>query len=53
MDAQEADKAQDWEKLDGAAAWHLIERHANDWQEVGAMMDAWLRARSGQTGTQQ
>lgn len=41
----EADSCQDWKNLDGAVAWHLIERHADNWQEVWAMMEAWLRAR--------
>ena len=44
MTDDEADAFQDWLSLDGATAWHLIERHADNWQEVGAMMDAWLRA---------
>ncbi len=44
MTQQEADKAQDWAGMDGATAWHLIDRHADNWGEVGAMMEAWLRA---------
>ena len=44
MTAEEADKAQDWRGMDGAIAWHLIERHADDWNETGEMMNAWLRA---------
>ncbi len=35
---------QHWDKVDGAIAWHLIDRHADNWEETGAMMDAWLRA---------
>ena len=35
---------QDWGNVDGAIAWHLIDRHADNWAEVGAMMEAWLRA---------
>ena len=41
---QEADEYQHWKGMDGATAWHLIERHADNWNEVGAMMNAWLRA---------
>ena len=44
MTDSEADKCQAWAGMDGAIAWHLIERHADNWQEVGAMMAAWLRA---------
>jgi len=39
------DTSQDWAKLDGAVAWHLIERHADSWSEVGNMMESWLAAR--------
>ena len=46
MTPQEADEYQNWTALDGATAWHLIERHADNWNEVGEMMDAWLRART-------
>jgi len=44
MTDAEADEYQHWKGMDGAIAWHLIERHANDWNEIGAMMNAWLRA---------
>jgi hypothetical protein len=46
MTQDEADKAQRWEGMDGATAWHLIYRHADDWNEVGELMNAWLRANS-------
>ena len=46
MTAEEADKKQDWAGMDGAIAWHLIDRHADNWNEAGAMMNAWLRANS-------
>lgn len=39
------DTSQDWAKLDGATAFHLIERHADDWVETGRMMEAWGKAR--------
>lgn len=39
------DTSQDWAKLDGASAFHLIERHADNWQEAGRMMEAWFAAR--------
>lgn len=32
---------QDWRGIDGAAAWHLIDRKAENWSEVGLLMDAW------------
>lgn len=35
---------QDWAGMHGATAWHLIDRHADAWCEVGAMMNAWLSA---------
>jgi len=44
MTPEEADKAQNWRGMDGATAWHLIDRHADNWSEVGEMMNAWLRA---------
>ena len=44
MTDAEADKAQSWKGMDGAIAWHLIDRHAEGWNEVVAMMNAWLRA---------
>lgn len=46
MTQDEADKAHRWEGMDGATAWHLIDRHADDWNEVGELMNAWLRANS-------
>lgn len=39
------DTSQDWAKLDGAQAFHLIERHADGWAETGNMMESWLAAR--------
>ena len=30
--------------MDGATAFHLIERHAEGWNDVGTMMNAWLEA---------
>lgn len=47
MTAEEADAAQQWAGMDGATAWHLIERHADGWSDVGEMMNAWLRANGG------
>lgn len=41
----EPDTSQDWEKLDGAVAYHLIERHGEDWADIGAKMEAWGKAR--------
>lgn len=47
MTDAEADAAQNWKGMDGAIAFHLIDRHADNWNEVGAMMNAWLRANGG------
>lgn len=35
---------QDWAKTDPAIAWHLIERHADNWTDAGLMMERWARA---------
>lgn len=44
MTPEEADNAQQWKGMDGATAYHLIDRHADGWGDVGEMMNAWLRA---------
>ena len=46
MTKEEAQAMQDWKGMDGAIAFHLIERHADGWHQVGEMMNAWLRANS-------
>ena len=33
---------QSWQGLDGAIAWHLIERQAENWTQVGEMMNEWF-----------
>ena len=38
------DNSQHWAGMDGAIAWHLIERHADSWADVGKMMREWLEA---------
>jgi len=38
------DTKQDFQGLDGAIAWHLIERQAENWNQVGEMMNEWLKA---------
>jgi len=38
------DTEQDWKGLDGAIAWHFIERQAENWNQVGEMMNEWLKA---------
>jgi hypothetical protein len=38
------DQMQNWEGMDGAIAWHLIERHAENWSDIGKMMGEWLAA---------
>ena len=44
MTDQEADEYQHWKGMDGAIAWHLIERHADNWSDIGKMMGEWLAA---------
>lgn len=38
------DTSQDWARLDGGTAFHLIERHADDWADARNMMESWGRA---------
>ena len=35
---------QDWKGMDGAIAFHLIDRHAEDWAHSGKMMREWREA---------
>lgn len=35
---------QEWKGMDGACAWHLIDRHADDWNHIARLMNAWLEA---------
>ena len=35
---------QEWKGVDGAIAFHLIERHAEGWAQTGEMMNDWLVA---------
>lgn len=39
------DTSQEWARLSGAVAFHLIERHGEDWNDIGAKMEAWGKAR--------
>ena len=41
------DNMQDWKGMDGAIAFHLIERHADNWSDTGKMMGEWLAANQG------
>lgn len=34
----------DYSNPDGAVVWHLIERHADNWADIGQMMDSWRNA---------
>jgi hypothetical protein len=46
--------SQEWANVDGAVAWHLIERHCETWADIRLQMDEWRKAnplnayRSGQ-----
>lgn len=42
--ATESSDDQSWSGMDGATAWHLIDRHAGNWAHFGQMMNAWLAA---------
>ena len=44
MTEQEAAEKQKWAGMDGRTAFHLIERHADGWEDIAMMMDAWRRA---------
>lgn len=46
MTDDEADKAQAWRGMSGATAYHLIDRHADGWEDIDAMMRAWCRAQA-------
>ena len=48
MTDHEADTRQNWKGMGGATAYCLIERHAEGWEEVGLMMNAWLRANTAE-----
>lgn len=39
------DNMQNWAKLDGVTAWHLMERHADNWADVGKMMNEFIEAK--------
>ena len=36
--------SQQWKGMDGAIAFHLIERHADNWSDARKMMEEWLSA---------
>jgi hypothetical protein len=38
------DGSQDWAGMSGITAWHLIDRWANNWADIGKMMGEWLAA---------
>lgn len=44
MTAEQAANCQQWAGMDGATAYHLIERHAENWADINLMMGAWLAA---------
>lgn len=44
---EEVAASQNWKGMDGAIAYHLIDRHAEKWHEVAVMMNAWLEANGG------
>lgn len=42
------DGSQNWEGMDGASAFQIIERHADGWADIGKMMQEWLDANTPQ-----
>lgn len=44
MTETEAETFQHWRGMNGATAYHLIERHADGWPDISMMMAAWLKA---------
>jgi hypothetical protein len=44
MTPEEARQSQNWRGISGAIAYHLIDRHADNWADISVMMDAWLEA---------
>jgi hypothetical protein len=40
--------SQKWAEMDGAIAFHLIERHADGWNDIRKMMGEWLSANTPQ-----
>jgi hypothetical protein len=48
---EQARVAQLWAGMDGAVAFHLIERHGQGWADIGQMMDAWLEANRGRSAS--
>jgi len=38
------DNSQQWKSMDGAIAFHLIERHADNLDDIRKMMEEWLSA---------
>ena len=43
--------SQQWKGMDGAIAFHLIERHADGWNDIRKMMGEWLSANTPQRTT--
>jgi hypothetical protein len=44
MTETEAATFQHWRGMNGATAYHLIERHADGWPDISVMMNAWMKA---------
>ena len=44
MTEHEAETCQQWRGMDGSTAFHLIDRHADGWEDIAMMMGAWHRA---------
>lgn len=42
--AIDPDDSQPWGQTDPATAFHLIDRHAENWADAGVLMERWARA---------
>lgn len=45
LDLSVKPQSQDWARMDGAVAWHLIDRHGDSWADIGFMMDELINAK--------
>lgn len=44
LPAIDPDDSQPWGQTDPATAFHLIDRHAENWADAGVLMERWARA---------
>lgn len=44
LSAVDEGESQDWANTYPAIAWHLIDRHGENWAHTGVLMERWARA---------